>query len=376
MQQPMQALDIVEALRHGPIAIDRIEAIAGGDGAALIDELCDVGWMLRAGDTVELGPRAIALAAYEPHRAYLIRTREICHLLSGLTGLMVTVSVLAGSRQLFVAGATGPDGLPDFMQRMADSLWATASGVALLAQLDPASVERLLDADPPRPLTSVTPDRVRLERILEEFADTGYVYDEGWSEGDARCVSVAFPRLGSVPAAITAVGFAGMHRERLVLAETQLRAAAEPHATRSSIIRSGIVRPGKAAPAPGLLVDAVRAALRDFHAPAALADNLLAPPVGALTMRAVSVRARIESAVGSAFDDSADDAFLRAIVRRGYLDPDAAPARGMRELHVSRTTFFRRAGEAAERIASQILADANDMHVSTAPLLAERSPRI
>jgi hypothetical protein len=110
-----------------------------------------------------------------------------------------------------------------------------------------------------------------------------------------------------------------------------------------------------AAPREPVTPELVRDALRSLHQPVELAASPLAR--GATPEeRAASVRAEVEDAVAHAFGDSPDEQLLRAIVRRGYLDPDGSHERAADELHVSRATYFRRLKVASARVADYLIA--------------------
>jgi hypothetical protein len=98
---------------------------------------------------------------------------------------------------------------------------------------------------------------------------------------------------------------------------------------------------------------ALRAALRDFHQPVLLATHPLAQgaSVGA---RVDSVRSRIEAAVDAAFGQSPTERLYRQVLRRGYLDPDAGTQVAQHELHLARSTFFRRVAEAIDRLVTYL----------------------
>ncbi len=100
---------------------------------------------------------------------------------------------------------------------------------------------------------------------------------------------------------------------------------------------------------------AVRDALRGFHDPIALAANPLGRGRGA-DQRAASVRQTLLAAVDGAFGDSPDERLQRTAIERGYLDPDGGHGRAMLDLSVSRTTYFRRLAEAADRVARYVVA--------------------
>jgi hypothetical protein len=98
------------------------------------------------------------------------------------------------------------------------------------------------------------------------------------------------------------------------------------------------------------LADAVREALRSLGAPHALAQSPLASGHG-LVERAASVRVLIREAADQAFGETADERLLRSVLVRGYLDPAPSHELAAAELHLSRSTYFRRLRVASERIA-------------------------
>ena len=58
----------------------------------------------------------------------------------------------------------------------------------------------------------------------------------------------------------------------------------------------------------------------------------------------------LAEAVDAAFGRSPSEELYRQVLRRGYLDPDAGAHVAQRELHLGRSTFFRRASEAIDRL--------------------------
>lgn len=98
-------------------------------------------------------------------------------------------------------------------------------------------------------------------------------------------------------------------------------------------------------------VATVRAALRDIQQPVLLAAHPLAHGT-TVAARAASVRAVLDAAVESAFGQSASEELYRQVLRRGYLDTDAGAHVAQRELHLGRSTFFRRVAEASDRLAT------------------------
>ncbi|MCU1369556.1 MAG: hypothetical protein JWO77_750 [Ilumatobacteraceae bacterium] len=94
------------------------------------------------------------------------------------------------------------------------------------------------------------------------------------------------------------------------------------------------------------LLDAVRA----FHDDAALAASSLAPADGPDAARAAAVRAQVEDALVVAFGDGEADQRLRQAIERTYLDPDGGHGIAQRELHMSRSSFYRHLQKARQQL--------------------------
>lgn len=110
--------------------------------------------------------------------------------------------------------------------------------------------------------------------------------------------------------------------------------------------------PVPSSPQPPTDNGAVREALRSFHDLTALAESPLAEGK-TRSQRGEHVRALLREALTS-FGASSHEVLLRAALERGYLDPDANHERAAQELHLSRSTYFRRLREATERLAAQL----------------------
>ncbi len=107
-------------------------------------------------------------------------------------------------------------------------------------------------------------------------------------------------------------------------------------------------------PAATANTETVRNALRSFHDPRALAASPLARG-GTADQRAESVRRLLRDTVEEAFGDSHDEKLLRAVVERAYFEPSGGHDVAMEELHMSRTTHFRRLRIAVDRVARRVL---------------------
>jgi hypothetical protein len=101
------------------------------------------------------------------------------------------------------------------------------------------------------------------------------------------------------------------------------------------------------------LAGAVREALRSLELPHALAQSPLASGQG-IAQRAASVRALILEAEKHAFGETADERLLNRVLVRGYLDPASSHEQAAAELHLSRSTYFRRLKAASDRVADYV----------------------
>ncbi len=97
---------------------------------------------------------------------------------------------------------------------------------------------------------------------------------------------------------------------------------------------------------------AVLAALRRFHDDDALSTNPLAAADGSVADRADGVRATVRAVVEGTFGSSPGDQRLREAIVRAYLDPDGGHGIAQRELHMSRSTFYRHLQKARDRLAT------------------------
>jgi hypothetical protein len=113
--------------------------------------------------------------------------------------------------------------------------------------------------------------------------------------------------------------------------------------------------PGPTLTRGALAAETVRDALRCFHEPGSLAASPLARG-GSVEERAASVRRLLRNATAASFGDSVEERLQRATVERGYLDPDGGHSRAQLELHVGRTTYFRRLADASARVSDYVLA--------------------
>ena len=106
-----------------------------------------------------------------------------------------------------------------------------------------------------------------------------------------------------------------------------------------------------AAPTDPALRDDVREALRNLRVPLLLAQSPLASGSG-VAERAASVRELIARGMEHAFGDTSHERLLEQVLIRGYLDPAPSHEHAAAELHLSRSSYFRRLKAASDRVAS------------------------
>jgi len=91
-------------------------------------------------------------------------------------------------------------------------------------------------------------------------------------------------------------------------------------------------------------------AVRSFHDDAALAASPLAPAEGTDAAKAAAVRALVADGLIEAFGESETDQRLRQAIERTYLDPDGGHGIAQRELHMSRSSFYRHLQKARQQL--------------------------
>lgn len=120
----------------------------------------------------------------------------------------------------------------------------------------------------------------------------------------------------------------------------------------------GVPRPSRTTAVgspPRVTVEDVRQALRDLDRPSRLAVGPLAEAVGG-SDPAAAVRTLLVRAADQAFGAGAEEQLMRDLVRRAYVDHQTSHEDAAHELHVSRTTYFRRLRQATARVADYALA--------------------
>jgi hypothetical protein len=236
--------------------------------------------------------------------------------------------------------------------------WAPFAGLDAGAWRTPRPLVLLDGGDwPPaavRGRLATLPERAVVVLAARERPDEAW-FEDGW---EALCTSL-FLRPLAMAEALQLLARRGLRGDPRGPAIAR-RAAGVPLALRlaADAARADPAWRPVASDAPSGCDDvptAVRDALRSLRLPHVLARSPLATGDG-VPARAESVRALILAAVEDAFGDTHDERLLRRVLVRGYLDPAASQERAAVELHLSRSSYFRRLRIASERVADLVAA--------------------
>lgn len=262
-----RGLELLETLDlHGPLTITEIAGIMGHDKSwvSRIATACESeGWVVREHGRVALGPRSALLAHGSAAGELIRRAQPLVEAIAGVTGLTAQAYGLVGRHATVLAAAGGRPPLSSVGVGMSTSLVATAAGQVIAAQLDPATLERLLPADPfPDPLAellanpgyrafssgrfatlpgltragpAVPRDRGELHAALAAVRAHGAAIDAGDLHPQIGCIAVPWHGSGDV-AALTCMGSPAEIMASAGLARPVLEAAAAPAATREEIV--------------------------------------------------------------------------------------------------------------------------------------------
>jgi hypothetical protein len=128
-----------------------------------------------------------------------------------------------------------------------------------------------------------------------------------------------------------------------------------PAAQRAVVYAELGLAPPNVEEGPGIGLEAVREALRNFRVPHELARSPLAKG-GTTEERAEFVRRLLREAAERAFGDNENEKLLQRVLIRGYIEPAASHEQAALDLSLSRAAYFRRLRAAAERVAEYIAA--------------------
>jgi DNA-binding IclR family transcriptional regulator len=236
----LRGLALLEALGDEPIGVRELARRLDVDKGALsrtLVALADDGWTIRDARGYRLGPRARALGASAEQRAVGGRAALIARTLTEQTGLNAYVVLLAGSGVLLLAAAIGVHGPSARGWQMRPEVWATAGGIALLAQLPADEVDRFVDQDP-WPLVGPAGPR-DADEVLDAVAEAragAAACERRWTSIDNACLARPWPALDAdVPAALAIGGFVEEIDRRRPELEALLDLAVAPGITRGAL---------------------------------------------------------------------------------------------------------------------------------------------
>lgn len=237
----LRGLALLEALGEEPIGVRELARRLDVDKGALsrtLAGLADDGWAARDVRGYRLGPRARALGASAEQRAIGDRAARIARTLAESTGLNAYVLQLAGTGALLLAAASGSRAPSGRGWRLPAEVWATAGGVALLAQLPEPELERYVDHDPWPQIGPAGPrDADDVRAAVAGTRAGAAAYERRWTSIDGACLARPWPALGTdVPTALALGGFVDEIDQRRPELERLLELAVTAGVTRSTLI--------------------------------------------------------------------------------------------------------------------------------------------
>ncbi|MBM0126221.1 helix-turn-helix domain-containing protein [Pimelobacter simplex] len=204
----LRGLRALELLGSEALGVSELARRLGVDKAGvsrMLRQLHTDGWVLRTGSRYVLGERALTMATTDP-AGVRRRAARVAAELHERTGLTAVVLRLAGdgSQPVAVAGPT------DFLEpdEPFEHLWSTAGGVALLAQLPDADLDRRLAVSPwPRPSGAAPRDVAAVRRLVRSVRAGAVAEERSWTIAGVGCVALPWPLLEPAPPySVLAVG--------------------------------------------------------------------------------------------------------------------------------------------------------------------------
>lgn len=188
----LRALEMLGSEALGVSEVARRLEVDKAGVSRMLGQLHDEGWVLRTGARYVLGERALALlpavAAVEVRR----RAQQLVDGLHARTGHTAVALRLAGSgaQPLATRGA----GVPLEPEEPFEHLWATAGGIALIAQLSDRELDRLLDVDPwPAYGPDAPGDAAAVRELVRQVRAGGAAEERGWTVRGWGCTALPWP---------------------------------------------------------------------------------------------------------------------------------------------------------------------------------------
>lgn len=196
----LRGLRALEMLAVEPLGVTELARRLDVDKAGVSRMLAALhaeGWVLRTGARYVLGERALGMLTTDP-ASVRRRARLLADRLSAATGLSASVVRLAGAVTQPLA-VCSPDAVawldpPEPFEH----LWATAAGIAVLAQLPDTDVDRLLSVSPWPAHAPGAPTGPAAVRALVSAVRAGSTAEErGWTIPGVGCIALPWPVPGA-----------------------------------------------------------------------------------------------------------------------------------------------------------------------------------
>ncbi|GAA1546488.1 helix-turn-helix domain-containing protein [Nocardioides humi] len=204
----LRGLRALEMLGGEALGVSEIARRLGVDKAGvsrMLGQLHAEGWVLRTGARYVLGERALAMVTADPAevRRRAARVAARLHERTGLTSVVVRLAG-EGGQPVAVAGPTGfldPEG-------PYEHLWCTAGGIALLAQLPDAELDRRLAVTPwPQPSADAPADADAVRALIRAVRAGAPAEERSWTLPGAGCIALPWPVVEPAPPyAVLALG--------------------------------------------------------------------------------------------------------------------------------------------------------------------------
>lgn len=201
----LRALEMLGSEALGVSEIARRLDVDKAGVSRMLGQLHDEGWVLRTGARYVLGERAFS---FVPAGAGEVR-RRAQRLVDGLharTGRTAVVLRLAGSGAQPLA--TSGTGVPLEAEAPFEHLWATAGGIALIAQLPDRELAGLLDVQPwPAHGPGAPGDAAAVRELVRHVRAGGTAEEREWTVPGWGCTALPWPvPQAGVPHAALALG--------------------------------------------------------------------------------------------------------------------------------------------------------------------------
>lgn len=218
------------------------------------------GWFLRRDGKIAIGLRSTLLGHQSSLRTQIRLAEPLVHAIAGVTGVPAMAIGQAGSSTVVYAyAAGGPLALPIAVGARLP-LWLAAAGRTILCQLDDATLDAVLPAEPypsanellgsqpfarefrrvhpPDPAATPQPGlttRRQLDDRLAQIRACGWERDTGEINPGTACLAVSWAQPG-LPASLSCVGSLAQIDAQETVIMGALRAAAAPGATRDDVV--------------------------------------------------------------------------------------------------------------------------------------------